>query len=183
MITAFILGGLVFIHLIWAVTDRRPIKERIAIYTHPRLMKTGILIVAIVLLVWYTGMKLPWPSTQLDALFAWAGIGLYLAGLSLATWAKVMMKTSWGPPGQHDKRRQSTLITTGPFTYTRNPIYVGILLMILGDGFAMRSYLIVLIIPLYIYFPKQVIKEEAALKQVFGKSYQLYRQRAPRFLL
>ena len=146
-------------------------------------MKTGILIVVTILLVWYSGTKKPWLSSILDGLFAWGGIILYLVGFGLVTWAKVVMKTSWGPPGQHDKARQSTLVTTGPFSYTRNPIYVGLLLMVLGEGFAMRSHLIVLVIPLYFYFLKQVKKEESALQQVFGKSYSLYKQRVPRSLL
>ncbi len=183
MTTAFILGGLIFIHVVWAVTDRRPIKERILIYTHPRSMKTGILIVATILLVWYSGLTFPWSSSILDELFTWSGIGLYLVGLTFAAWAKVVMKGSWGPPGQHDKSRQSTLIITGPFRYTRNPIYLGLLAMVFGAGLAMRSYLTVLVIPLYFYLRNQVKKEESALENIFGKSYRVYKRHVPRFLI
>ena len=123
----------------------------------------------------------PWRFPILDGLFEWLGSAVYLGGLALSVWAKVVMKTSWGPPGQHDKTRQSKLITTGPFSYTRNPIYVGLLLMVLGEGLAMRSYLIVLVIPLCFYFLKQVKKEESALEKIFGKAYRVYKNRVPRF--
>ena len=110
------------------------------------------------------------------------GIGVFIVGVILAVWAKVVMKQSWGMPAQHNIKRQSSLITNGPFQYSRNPIYIAIFLFGFGYFISLRSYLVfTMIIPL-VYFNSAVYKEERFLEQYFGKEYRRYKKAVRRWL-
>jgi len=76
------------------------------------------------------------------------------------------------------------LATGGPYAHTRNPLYVGSLLLALGAGTAVASPWAVLLIALYfaIFYPA-VVKEEAAfLRQRFGAEYAELERAVPLFL-
>lgn len=109
------------------------------------------------------------------------GFIVFLLGLAFASWAKWVMKTSWGRPGQHDIRVQQKLVTTGPFRFSRNPIYLGFFLIFLGVEIVFFSYLILLAIPLLIFLSQIIKKEEILLEKYFGKAYLDYQYRVPRF--
>ncbi len=110
-----------------------------------------------------------------------AGLCISLYGAGLASWAKWTMGTNWGRPAQHDRKIQKQLVTDGPFAFSRNPIYVGLLFLFIGLEFALQSYGFILAIPLFLAIRKAVMTEEALLLTYFGKSYARYKKRVPRF--
>ena len=110
------------------------------------------------------------------------GIILAIIGTTLAIWAKLTMKKSWGPPAQHEIQKQKKLVTTGPFAYTRNPIYVGLLLHFFGFELALENYLALLVIPFAYLFYRAALIEEKLLEKHFGKEYQIYSSRVHRFI-
>lgn len=110
------------------------------------------------------------------------GLTLLTVGTVLAVWAKITMKSSWGFPGIHAISVQKYLVKDGPFQYTRNPIYVGIILMSFGMAVAMESAFIFLIFFVYSYFFSKIQQEEKALAQHFGKEYIEYCSDVPRFI-
>ena len=111
------------------------------------------------------------------------GLVIFLMGAILAVWAKLTMGSSWGRPAQHDLSIQKQLVRTGPFAFSRNPIYVGLLLLFLGFEMVLQSYLIVLIIPLFLMVYFAVKKEEKLLEKYFGKEYLEFKKKVPRFLI
>lgn len=121
-------------------------------------------------------ISIPLPSLQL------IGITIFLVGVALASWAKIVMGSSWGRPAQHDKTTQPKLVTAGPFQFTRNPIYVGLFLMFFGQQFALASYGIILSIVFAIVIKKTVQIEEALLSKHFGTQYKTFVLHVPRFL-
>lgn len=121
-------------------------------------------------------------NLPLKNVFISIGLAIFLIGTILAVWAKLIMGTSWGRPAQHDLNLQSKLVTSGPFTYSRNPIYVGLFLLFSGFEMVLQSYLIVLIIPLVLIVFLAVKKEEKLLEKYFGKEYLEYKKRVPRFI-
>ena len=88
---------------------------------------------------------------------------IFTAGIVLCIWAKLTMRDSWGIPAQHDIKRQSTLITSGPYRFTRNPIYVGLFMVVFGQALALGSWLFFLVYLLYMYFGIAIKKEEQLL--------------------
>jgi len=109
------------------------------------------------------------------------GLLINISGLILCVWAKLTMKVNWGPPAQHDVKKQKKLVTFGPFSYTRNPIYLGLMLFFAGIEISLSSYLVLLVIPLFTLIKKAVLIEEILLEKYFGNEYLAYKKRVPRF--
>jgi protein-S-isoprenylcysteine O-methyltransferase Ste14 len=76
------------------------------------------------------------------------------------------------------------LVTTGIHAWSRNPIYVGMLLLYAGIGLAARSpWVLVLALPLAITLRYGVVaREEAYLERRFGDAYRDYKARVRRWL-
>jgi len=80
-------------------------------------------------------------------------------------------------------RKNEALATSGPYAYTRNPLYVGSLLIGVGFAIAARSWWvgIVLIVMFFaIYFPV-ILDEEKFLRQKFP-DFSEYANHVPRML-
>src|SRR5713226_2706329 len=95
-----------------------------------------------------------------------------LPGLALRAWATGHL------------RKNDALATSGPYAYTRNPLYLGSFL--LGAGFtiaAARWELALVFVALFfgIYFPVMRV-EASTLAQLFGESSQRYAREVPLFL-
>lgn len=78
------------------------------------------------------------------------------------------------------------LITTGPFSYVRNPLYVGNMLMYAGIGVMSMALfpwlLLVAIVWFYLQYYLIVTQEEEYLETRFGDEYAAYRHHVGRFL-
>lgn len=100
------------------------------------------------------------------------GGGVALVGLALRAWSAGHI------------RKNAQLATSGPYSYTRNPLYLGSFL--LGVGFTIASGQPLLALPfaalfLGIYYP--VMRVEAGdLAQLFGEDYENYARAVPLFL-
>lgn len=128
-----------------------------------------------------SGFLFPLPL-ELDVPIRSIGLTLFVVGVFVACWAKFAMGKSWGMPAQHDVQIQKELVTHGPFRYTRNPIYVGMILMSFGVAIALKSAFILLIFVIYNYIYTQILIEERLLEKVFGKKYRDYMHAVPRFV-
>ena len=100
------------------------------------------------------------------------GGAIALPGLALRAWATGHL------------RKNDALAITGPYAYTRNPLYLGSFVM--GVGFTVASGRFVLGILfaalfLGIYVPVMRV-ESATLAKLFGESYQRYLKAVPLFL-
>ena len=76
------------------------------------------------------------------------------------------------------------LVTTGIHGWSRNPIYVGMLLVYAGIGIAARSpWVLILALPLFVILRYRVVaREEAYLERRFGDDYRDYKARVRRWL-
>jgi protein-S-isoprenylcysteine O-methyltransferase Ste14 len=76
------------------------------------------------------------------------------------------------------------LVTTGIHGRSRNPIYVGMLLLYVGLGIAARSpWILLLALPLVLILRYGVVaREEAYLERRFGDAYRDYTARVRRWL-
>lgn len=101
-----------------------------------------------------------------------AGAAISLLGLALRAWAAGHI------------RKNSELATSGPYAFTRNPLYLGSFL--LGLGFTIGSGwwplgVLFAILFLGIYFPVMRV-ESATLGELFGESFHDYSRGVPLFL-
>jgi protein-S-isoprenylcysteine O-methyltransferase Ste14 len=76
------------------------------------------------------------------------------------------------------------LITVGPYAYVRNPIYTGMLGMLIATGLAME-YWIALLVAVVVFVVGLVIRvrsEEKLLRAAFGEEFEEYARRVPAVL-
>ena len=81
-------------------------------------------------------------------------------------------------------RKDSSLATSGPYAWTRNPLYFGTFLLVVGFGImsanAILALTLLIAMPgIYLHVIK---KEEAHLETLFPGSFQAYRAKVPVFL-
>ena len=84
----------------------------------------------------------------------------------------------------HPFAEASTLVVGGPFRYSRNPMYLGMALALIGIAALLGSLTPWLVIPPFIGIIDQLFirKEERALEQRFGEAYAAYRQKVRRWM-
>jgi len=127
-----------------------------------------------------------WPTVSTQEFFhsdaiSWIGVALCLAGLSLLLWSLVSFGRSFrvGIDVDHPDK----LITTGVFAYTRNPIYVAFAAILVGQFLIFPNWLLLLYVGAATWlFNRQVLREEAFLKQHYGQQYADYCQRVRRYI-
>ncbi|MGH9670572.1 MAG: methyltransferase family protein [Terriglobales bacterium] len=119
--------------------------------------------------------------------FAFAAVYLWLAQpswLSLAAGSAVALPGLWlRAVASGNVHKATELATTGPYAYTRNPLYVGSLILAAGFAVGARSpwvVLLMLVMFVAVYLPV-IRSEEEYLRRTFPE-FEEYAQRVPRLL-
>jgi protein-S-isoprenylcysteine O-methyltransferase Ste14 len=112
----------------------------------------------------------------------WVGYFLILIGLGLAFIAVTQFmkaRTTVNPHGS-----VSEIVTSGVYAFSRNPIYLGFVCLLIGFPFIFGSYWGLIISPLFIIFMNALViqHEEAYLEKKFGETYTSYKSRVRRWL-
>ena len=108
----------------------------------------------------------------------WIGAVISVLGLGLAIWARVYLGTNWSR--SVTIKRDHKLITGGPYSLVRHPIYTGLLTGFLGTAIAIgqvRGLVAFALIFAVLWYKLQL--EERWMQQQFGKDYEQYAQRVP----
>ncbi|HEX3464038.1 MAG TPA: isoprenylcysteine carboxylmethyltransferase family protein [Candidatus Elarobacter sp.] len=75
------------------------------------------------------------------------------------------------------------LIESGPYGYTRNPMYLGHLIFVLGLAATFWSWFALVILAVRaVWFQKRVLRDEERLGRLFGGQYAAYRARVKRWI-
>ena len=98
--------------------------------------------------------------------------GLAILGLALRTWACGNLK------------KEKELTTSGPYRYTRNPLYLGNLILGIAIVIAAQSWLVLVFFLVYfmIFYPVLVHVEKERMAGLFPERYQEYSTEVPLFL-
>jgi protein-S-isoprenylcysteine O-methyltransferase Ste14 len=109
--------------------------------------------------------------------FVFVGVGIALAFSAVGIFRKT--KTTIVP---HET--PSTLVISGPYRFTRNPMYVGLTLVYLGVAGTRNEIWPVIVLPLVLAYINFLVipVEEKNLRGVFGDEYQKYGERVGRWL-
>jgi len=78
----------------------------------------------------------------------------------------------------------SSLVTSGAFRFTRNPMYLSLLLYLLAWAVYLSNALALLFVPVFVLYINQfqIKPEERALSSLFGPEYAAYKGRVRRWL-
>ena len=116
-------------------------------------------------------------QTLLASIFIVAGLAIDLVSIGAFRKAKTTV-TPLAP------EKASSLVVTGLYRYTRNPMYLGMLFILTGVAIWLGSLLNVIVLIAFVAYITvfQIMPEEARLSQVFGADYERYRTRVRRWL-
>jgi protein-S-isoprenylcysteine O-methyltransferase Ste14 len=110
------------------------------------------------------------------------GLLLFLAGLALVIWALDTFRRA----GTRVETHQPTtaIASDGPYRYSRNPIYAGMLVGLLGLSIGFNSlWILASLVPFYLVIRHGVVaREEAYLERKFGAEYLAYKGSVRRWL-
>lgn len=145
-------------------------------YVHPPVVAIFYIIVAIML-----GIFMPLLG-ELTRSVRNIGFGLVAVGFLLGLAALIEFrkaKTTVLPHGS-----ASNIISSGIFRFTRNPIYLGFLFMVIGFPLNYGSLWGIIAAPFFIVTMNRLVieKEEAYLEKKFGERYASYKSRVRRWL-
>ena len=129
-------------------------------------------------ILWWTrkGIEMEWPSTITGFLLIITGIGLVYHTVALFT------DYGDGTPAPFDPPRK--FVALGLYRYVRNPMIIGVMLILLGQSVAFFSFFIFGWFLFFaaanlIYIP---LIEEPSLNKKFGEIYKVYLDQTPRWI-
>lgn len=105
-----------------------------------------------------------------------------LAGMGLGTWGALLFRRTGTPV--IPTRQPTALVSDGPYRFTRNPMYLGMTVLLGGVGLLMAGLLPLLVVPVFLGLltSRVVRREERTLAETFGDAYQRYVAKVPRWL-
>lgn len=127
-----------------------------------------------------------WPAVDTRTFFesvpvAWAGVTMCGAGLTLLLCSLVSFGRSFRVGIDAD--RLGRLVTTGIFALSRNPIYVGFAVILLGQFLIFPNWILLVYAGAGAWlFHRQVLLEEDFLRHHYGQEYLAYCDRVRRYL-
>ena len=177
--------GLVVHKLVWEV-----LKRPSTTMTHPtkkatpngmvsviKVIKLGILVF---LLIQTLFLEL-FPISHDPALIKTIGLCFYVIGLTTAILGRLHLGDNWVDLEEYQVIPEQALVTRGIYRYIRHPIYAGDLFLIFGLQLALNSWLVLIIIPLFVIVFRQTSAEEMVLTRAFP-NYPDYCRRTKRFV-
>ncbi len=180
VLTNILTLAVILLSIYWKLADTRTLTEKKKSYFQRNTLLPAFFSFTYFLLNYLSARFFPLPTSEVDILMTYSGVVVFFLGIFICVWARITMGKSWGTPAQNLKT-QKKLITTGPFEFSRNPIYAGIILIMLGYGLAVQSYFTILVLIPMFYFRHFAIEEENILEKKFGKVYLEYKKKVPRF--
>ncbi|MFC3725487.1 methyltransferase family protein [Neoaquamicrobium sediminum] len=137
-------------------------------------------VAAAIVLNWL--VPLPWiPGPLGELLFAvgWLVVGGALAIDTTAMRTMARAKTTIMP-----HRGSDHLVTSGPFSFTRNPIYLGNTMLMIGIGLIAGIVWFILLAPVAAFVTQKLAieREERHLEMRFGKKYRDYAKKVRRWI-
>jgi protein-S-isoprenylcysteine O-methyltransferase Ste14 len=109
-------------------------------------------------------------------LYFWIGAIIAVGGLSFSVWARRYLGKNWSQAVTI--KEDHKLITNGPYSLARHPIYTGLLFGFVGTTIALGEWRGVIAVALVFGVLLHKLKlEERWLHEQFGESYEIYCQR------
>lgn len=163
-------------------TEKPQSGETAGVVVRPPLLSAGALALGLLLdALWPLPLAAlgldPGPTPRLAA-----GAAIIALGLALAVSAFLRFRAAgtqvptWRP--------STALVLTGPYRWSRNPIYIGLMSLLAGLGLLADSlWVLGLLVPVWAVLRWGVVaREERYLERRFGEDYRRYKTRVRRWL-
>ena len=138
----------------------------------------GLAVIAGLALNWLV----PLPFLPADLPAGWLGAMVFVLAVALFAWAIVTITRAGSKVPTN--RPTTTIVEAGPYRFTRNPVYLGMFLGLIGLAIAFDNlWLLIMLVPFALVIRYAVVaREEAYLERKFSDIYHGYRSRVRRWL-
>ena len=138
----------------------------------------GLAVIAGLTLNWLV----PLPFLPADLPAGWLGAMVFVLAVALFAWAIVTITRAGS--NVPTNRPTTTIVEAGPYRFTRNPVYLGMFLGLIGLAIAFDNlWLLIMLVPFALVIRYAVVaREEAYLERKFGDVYRGYRSRVRSWL-
>ena len=158
------------------MSEKQYDKPAINKYVHPPVVAMFFIIVALLL-----GFFVP-ALAGMSQLIKNIGLGLTFIGFLFGVGAFLEFRKARTTLDPHGSVK--TVVTGGIYRFSRNPIYVGFLFMVIGFPLAYGSLWGLVVSPMFMFALTRLVieKEEAYLEKKFKEGYTSYKSRVRRWL-
>jgi protein-S-isoprenylcysteine O-methyltransferase Ste14 len=114
--------------------------------------------------------------------YSWLGLIPLVGGIVMAATASSAFRKAGTPVLPFE--RSTALVTGGLYSFTRNPMYLGMLLILAGVALLFGSVSTLLPIPVFAWMIQRnfILGEERFLEEIFGEQYLGYKRQVRRWL-
>jgi len=111
-------------------------------------------------------------------------VAIGLAGLVLAAVAFFQFRRAGTTPDPRKPHESTTLVVTGMYRYSRNPMYLGDVVILAAWALWLAHAIPFVFLPLFVLYINrfQIAAEERALEARYGSAYTAYRRAVRRWL-
>lgn len=137
------------------------------------------------LVFWFTRNTTQAASFPPTSAMSWlAGSAFTVAGLVLMVWTMRLFISEGGGGTPAPWQPVKNFIVRGPYRYVRNPMLIGVSLVLSAEAILLQSFpilvwMIVFVVINTVYF---AYSEEPELEKRFGQSYVNYKRKVPRWI-
>ena len=112
----------------------------------------------------------------------WVGAAIVAAGIGLDVSAMLVMRHYRANILPH--RSATALVTSWPFSISRNPIYLGNTVLLAGAALAFCNpwFLVMVAVATKVVIVLAIRREECHLAAAFGTAWKIYEERVPRWI-
>jgi protein-S-isoprenylcysteine O-methyltransferase Ste14 len=112
----------------------------------------------------------------------WIGLAVLLAAVALSISGAALFRRRG--TAVRPLTPSSLLVTDGPYRFTRNPMYLGLTLGLIGIAILLGSASPLLVIPPFVWWisTRFIAREEQFLTEQFGESYLQYKRQVRRWV-
>jgi len=123
-----------------------------------------------------------WPLPIFSGAAFWPGLALVALAVGLPIWGRQTLGT--GGTNVDPSLPSTAVVTSGPYRFSRNPLYMGLTVVYLGLTLALDTWwgIILLALVLIVMHRGVIQREERYLDRKFGDGYRQYRAAVRRYL-
>ncbi len=140
--------------------------------------------IVLVIFLLLSAIDAPWLgllSVPFPAWLGWLGIALGLSSLVIYVWSRLAIGKEWSSDLRLRDRHQ--LVTTGPYSRVRHPIYLALILFMTSITLVAANWLLIAFLTISATdLALRIPKEEQMMIEEFGDEYEAYMQRTGKLL-
>jgi protein-S-isoprenylcysteine O-methyltransferase Ste14 len=167
--------------MIWSLKDMDDWKDTPNHVPWPPILYLGTAMTT--WLIHQYAAPLPWPTGAAQAALSMLGVFLIALGVAIEIATVLTFRKNKTTVLPH--RVATNLITTGPFKYSRNPIYLANTMLLAGAGlvFGIAWFIAGAVVAALLTHHLAIRREEQHLAAKFGDAWTAYTDRTPRWIL